>query len=187
MSTKCASDFSSNEWLSNNVNVCCLLNDKLINDIDENKILRGKEEVEREFKNLRFLHQHEEKNNDDTIFNDTHLNGSFLNTYVLCETDDSFVPFPHTIHKVTSLLDFWNFYDSHKTDNNIIIDSRLINYIAHATIKYGEDLLIYDAYNGKVKSIYYFCSDHFHIQTNELTINQIKQLFVTYLIIVNSA
>ena len=158
-------------------------NSRLIQEIETYKILKSKEEIENEFKNLRFLHQHEEKNNDDTIFNDTILNGSFKDTYIIREIDETFIFFPHNTYIVNNLKNFWEFYDSHKDHNNILIDSRLINYIAFATIKYGEDLLIYDAYTSKIKSIYFFCSDYFHIQTNELTINQIKQLFVMYLLI----
>lgn len=158
-------------------------NKYLTQEMETHKILKSKEEIENEFKNLRFLHQHEEKNNDDTIFNDTILNGSFKDTYIIREIDETFIFFPHNIYIVNNLKDFWRFYDSHKDHNNILIDSRLINYIAFATIKYGEDLLIYDAYTCKIKSIYFFCSDYFHIQTNELTINQIKQLFIMYLLI----
>lgn len=156
---------------------------RLIQEMETYKILKSKEEIENEFKNLRFLHQHEEKNNDDTIFNDTRLNGSFKDTYIIREIDETFIFFPHNIYIVKDLADFWKFYDSHKDCNNILIDSRLVNYIAFATIKYGEDLLIYDAYTSKIKSIYFFCSDYFHIQTNELTINQIKQLFIMYLLV----
>lgn len=154
-----------------------------VDDMETNKILKTKKEIEEEFKNLVFLHTHEEKNNDNTIFNETRLNGAFENTYIIREVDDTFIFFPHVIHLVQDLKDFWTFYDSHKDNNNILIDSRLINYIAYATIKYGEDLLIYDSYTSKIKSIYFFCSDYFKIQTNELTINQIKQLFIIYLLI----
>lgn len=162
-------------------------------DIDDNKrsaqeletynILKTREEIENEFKNLKFLHQHEEKDNVDTIFNETRLNGSFENTYVLRQKDDTFIFFPYEVYIVKNLKDFWSFYDSHKDTTNILIDSRLINYIAFGVIKYGEDLLIYDSYSSKIKSIYFFCSDYFHIQTNELTISQIKQLFFMYLLI----
>lgn len=152
-------------------------------EMENNKLLKSKKEIEEEFKNLVFIHQHEEKNNDDTIFNETKLNGSFKDTYIIRATDETFIPFPHNIHIVKSLSDLWSFYDSHKNESNILIDSRLVDYIAFSTIKYGEDLLIYDSYTTKIKSIYFFCSDYFHIQTNELTINQIKQLFIMYLII----
>lgn len=155
----------------------------LPHSIDPHKVLRSKEEIENEFKFLVFLHQHEEKNNDETIFTETYLNGSFKHTYIIREIDETFIPFEHTTIIVKSLSDLWNFYESHKNDSNILIDSRMVNYIAYAVIKYGEDLLIYDAYTGKIKSIYFFCSDHFHIQTNELTINQIKQLFFMHLLI----
>lgn len=161
-----------------------IIKDKyLAQEMESYKILKSKEEIENEFKNLRFLHYHEEKNNDDTIFRDTILNGSFKDNYIIREIDETFIFFPHKTHIVKNLKDFWEFYDTHKDHNNILIDSRLINYIAFATIKYGEDLLIYDSYTSKIKSIYFFCSDYFHIQTNELTINQIKQLFIMYLLI----
>ena len=150
----------------------------------ENKTLRNKEEIEQEFKNLRFIHQHEEKNNDETIFNETTLNGSFKDTFILRETDDSFILFPHSTQIISSLSQFWEFYDAHKSTHNILIDSRMVDYIAYATIKYGDDVLIYDSYSGKIMTIYYFCSNHFHIQTNELTITQIKQLFIMYLLVI---
>lgn len=155
----------------------------LITSIETNKILKTKKEIEEEFKNLVFLHTHEEKDNSETIFNETRLNGAFKTTYIIREIDDTFIFFPHEVYIVKNLKDFWNFYDSHKDENNILIDSRLINYIAYAIIKYGEDLLIYDSYTSKIKSIYFFCSDYFKIQTNELTISQIKQLFIIYLLI----
>lgn len=155
----------------------------LPHSIDPHKVLKSKEEIENEFKFLVFLHQHEEKNNDETIFTETYLNGSFKDTYIIREIDETFIPFEHTTVIVNNLSELWNFYESHKNESNILIDSRMVNYIAYATIKYGEDLLIYDAYTGKIKSIYFFCSDHFHIQTNELTISQIKQLFFMHLLI----
>lgn len=154
-----------------------------INEMDDYNTFKTKEEIEAEFKHLAFLHQHDIKNNDDTIFSDSILNGSFETTYIIRTTDETFISFPHITYLVKNLSDFWLFYDAHKNTSNILIESRLVNYIAYATIKYGEDLLIYDAYTCKIKSIYYFCSDFFHIQTNELTINQIKQLFFMYLLI----
>lgn len=150
----------------------------------EDKILRTKYDIEQEFKDLKFLHQHPPIDNEKTIYNQTTLNGSFQHNYVVSLYDDLFINFPHNLYMPTSLSEFWKFYDENRTTSNILLDSRVINYIAYAVIKYEDDILIYDVYSGLNVSIYAFCSKFFNIQTNEITIHLIKQLFIGYLLFI---
>lgn len=150
----------------------------------EDKILRTKYDIEQEFKDLKFLHQHPPIDNTKTIYNPTTLNGSFKHNFVVSLVDDLFIAFDHELFIPKSLSDFWQFYEAHKNNSNILIDSRAINYIAYAIVKYEEDILIYDVYTGVNISIYAFCSKFFNIQTNEITIHLIKQLFVGYLLFI---
>jgi len=150
--------------------------------IENDKTLKTKKDIEQEFKDLKFIHQHPPINNENTIYTDIRLNGSFNDNFLITLTDDLFINFPHTLFIPHNLGDFWKFYESHKQTANILIDSRAINYIAYAILKYEDDVLVYDVYTGYCVSVYAFCSKFFNIQTNEITINQIKQLFIAYLL-----
>lgn len=153
-----------------------------------------------EYNNLKFLHKHNSQDIsvDDELISviekhkkniikpcDNHPNGLFQNTVLIREVDDTFIFFPCQIELIdqNDLQKFWEMYDEYKDCSNILIDSRLNLLISYAAIKYGENLLIYDPYTAQIKTIYYYCSDYFKIQTNELTINQIKQLFILKLLL----
>ena len=122
--------------------------------------------------------------NSKTIFKQTYLNGSFQHTYVVSLTDDLYISFPHTLFIPKNLSDFWKFYDNNRSTNNILLDSRIINYIAYAILKYEDDVFIYDVYTGTTLTIYPFTSTFFNVQVNEITIHLIKQLLVGYLVFV---
>lgn len=147
----------------------------------------SREIIEQEFANLKLLFHNPDPSlmtNDSTIFTNTILNGSFEKTIIIRHIDDTFISFDCTICIVSTLSEFWQTYDEHKDTNNVLIDSRLDHFIAYAAIKYSDNVLIYDSYTGKVKTIYTYVSDLFHIQTNELTITQIKKLFIMYLLVI---
>lgn len=148
----------------------------------ENKTLKSKKDIEFEFKDLKFIHQHEPITNEQTIYTDICLNGSFKDNYIISLVDDLFINFEHTLFIPKNLGDFWKFYEEHKQSANILIDSRCVNYIAYAILQYEDNVIIYDVYTGLCVSVYVFCSKFFNIQTNEITISQIKQLFVAYLL-----
>ena len=149
----------------------------------ENMILRTKKEIEEEFKNLKFIHSHESMSMNNKLFDSTPLNGTFKNNVIISIADDIFIPFSHSLVIIDTLKDFWSVYEEKRMKENVIIDSRAIEFIMYGIIKYSDDLLIYDAYNGSVVSIYTFCSKFFNVQTNEIFINQIKQLCYTYLLL----
>ena len=152
--------------------------------------MKTKKDIEQEFKNIKFLHDNSSntnnslKNNTTTIYTNTLLNGSFKNTAIITIQSDLFIGFNHELFIPNNLSEFWMFYESHEQTHNILIDSRAINYIAYAILKYEDNILIYDVYSMQAISIYAFCSKFFNIQTNEITIGQIKQMFVMYLIMV---
>lgn len=147
-------------------------------------ILKTKSDIENYFKTVQFIHSgnNTDRNNEQTIFKNTTLNGSFTKTYLLCEIDDMFIGFNHELIKINNLSQFWSFYNEHRTNSNIVLDYRMTNYIIYAILKYEDDVLIFDVSTGKVKNIYWFCSKYFQIQTNELTLNQIKQLLIAHLL-----
>ena len=150
----------------------------------EDKILRSKKDIEQEFKDLKFIHQHEPSTNESTIYEHKCLNGSFAHNCVITLINDSYISFQHELFIPHTLGEFWTFYESHRQTSNIFIDSRAVPYIAYAIIRYSDDVLIYDVYNATCVSIFMFCSKFFNIQTNEINISQIKQLFAAYLILV---
>lgn len=96
--------------------------------------------------------------------------------------DNLFINFEHKTFIPNSLGEFWKFYELNKNDSNLLIDSRALNYLAYAVIRYDDNVLIYDVYARNCVSVYTFCSKFFNIQTNEITISQIKQLFIAYLL-----
>ena len=150
---------------------------------NENMILRTKKEIEEEFKNLKFIHSHEVPTTPNKLFNSTPLNGTFKNSVVISPVDDMFIPFSHSSVVINTLKDFWRVYEERRMKENVIIDSRAIEFIMYGIIKYSDDLLIYDVYAGNVINIYTFCSKFFNIQTNEIFITQIKQLCYAYLLL----
>ena len=150
----------------------------------EDKILKNKKDIEQEFKDLKFIHQHDVSTNETTIYEHQCLNGSFATNYIISLANDSFISFQHEMFIPQSLGEFWSFYESHKRESNIFIDSRAVPYIAYAILRYADDVLVYDVYSGSCVSVYMFCSKFFNIQTNEITFSQIKQLFASYLILV---
>ena len=150
----------------------------------EDKILRTKADIEQEFKDLKFIHQHPISNNDETIYEPHYLNGLFKRNIIFTMKDDLFINFEHETFIPQNLNDFWIKYEAERSKANIILDSRMTNYIAYATLKYEDDVLIYDVYTGNNITIYAFSSKFFNVQTNEITIHLIKQLFVGYLLFV---
>lgn len=156
--------------------------DKMLLEQDDT-ILHSKADIEQYFKNVQFVHTHDISDNDNTIFKPIALNGSFTKTIYICENDDLFVSFEHQTIVISSLPEFWDAYTQHINTHNIVLDFRMTNYIAYAVMKYGDDLLILDISTRKVRTIYWYCSKYFQIQTNELTIQQIKQLFITNLLL----
>ena len=147
-------------------------NTRSVQELETYNIIKTREDIENEFKNLKFLHQHEEKDNVDTIFNETRLNGSFENTYVLRQKDDTFIFFPHDVYIVKNLKDFWSFYDSNKDTINILIDSRLINYIAFGVIKYGEDLMMNLEIFNNINSALFINDIFYKYNTNSNSVTQ---------------
>jgi len=116
-----------------------------------------------------------------------HLNGTFNKTLIFREFDDTFIPLNQNDVAIvtiayTNTSDFFKIYDDHKSYTNIIIDSRLILHIMKAVVKYGDDILVYNAYSGIFKTVYGFYSELFRIQLSELTINNIKQISAAYIL-----
>lgn len=112
------------------------------------------------------------------------LNGIYPETILLREKDDTFIDFKAKVCIIDQydLQSFWEYYDEYKDNSNILIDSRLRMLIFYGAIKYGDSLLIYDAYVSKIKTLYHFASDYFKIQSNELNIQQFKILFMMKLL-----
>ena len=123
---------------------------------NDNEVLRTKKEIEQEFKDLKFIHSHETPITSNNLFDSLPLNGSFKNNVIVSTMNDVFIPFSHSLVIVETLKDFWKIYEERRIKENVIIDSRAIEFIMYGIIKYSDDLLIYDAYNGKVITIYMF-------------------------------
>lgn len=114
-----------------------------------------------------------------------HINGTFRDTILFRETDDTFISFPHTVITIppTNLTFFWKQYESYKNTHNILIDSRLQILIMYAALAYADELLVYNSYKMKIVNIYDYCSDLFKISASELNITQIQELFIIKLFI----
>ena len=150
----------------------------------EDKILRTKYDIEQEFKDLKFIHQHPVLDNSTTIYNQHYFNGLFKRNLLFTLKDDLFINFDHEVIIPQNLNHFWSIYEKERDRANIILDSRMINYIAYAVLRYEDDVLVYDVYASQTLTVYVFCSKFFNIQTNEITIHLIKQLFIAYLLFV---
>lgn len=147
--------------------------------------------IEKEFQNILEIHTRSEYKESilpttNLVLNHrSHKNGSFKNTIVFREVDDTFISFPHTTVKVssTNLTQFWKAYEQYKNDNNIILDSRLQLIIMYATLAYADELLVFNSFTTKVVNLYDYCSDLFKIAASELNIRQIQELFIMKMVI----
>lgn len=112
-------------------------------------------------------------------------NGLYDKTVLIRENNDTFVFFDCEILIIdpSDLQSLWEYYNEYIHKANIVIDSRLCYLIFYAIIKYGDNILIYDPYVIKIKTVYNFCSDYFKIQNNELNIYQYSILLIVKLII----
>lgn len=147
--------------------------------------------IESEFKNLLAIHERKEYKSSEQIFPNailkhrSHRNGSFAQTVIFREADDTYIGFPHqtvTISPV-NLTKFWFYYEKYKTDYNIVLDSRLQLLIMYTTIAYADELIVYNAYTAKVVNLYDYCSELFKIAASELNIRQIQELFIMKMVI----
>lgn len=147
--------------------------------------------IENEYNNILKIHNRTEftrepsKSLNSILHHHTHRNGSFTNTIVLRECDDTFITFRHktVLISSTNLTKFWKVYETYKSTHNIVIDSRLQLLIMYATMAYADELLVYNAYKPKIINLYDYCSDLFKIAASELNIRQIQELFIMKMII----
>jgi hypothetical protein len=132
---------------------------------------------------LSFMKQDTQRSNDDTVFEDTLPNGSFTETILIRETDDTYIQFRVNVVLVKSLNDVYDVITKNKSTKNILIDSRLITYIACLVMVLEDELLIYNVNSLTIQTIYEFYAQNFGVQSNELTLSQIKLLFMIHLIV----
>lgn len=152
------------------------------------------ETIEAEFENILKVHRvsPNEKPYNPPVFvsayttsHSLHINGSFRNTKVFREVDDTFIPFSHETILIssTNLTQFWIAYEKYKNNFNIVIDSRLQLIIMYATLAYADELLVYNTYTTHIVNLYEYCSDLCKIVASELNIRQIQELFMMKMII----
>ena len=112
-------------------------------------------------------------------------NGIHPHGYLIRDSDDTMTFLKNTdticIPK-TQLTEFLKFYHTHHNTDNIYIDSRLSAFIIYAIIKYSEDVLIYDAYSNKIKTVYFYISDTYHFQTIDMNFLEMKVFLLTQLL-----
>lgn len=115
----------------------------------------------------------------------THFNGTFKDTVVFRENDDTFITFPHTLELISpvNLSQFWSAYEKYKHTHNIVIDSRMQLLIMYSALAYADELIVYNPYTTKIVNLYDFCSDLFKISAAELNIRQIQELFIMKMVI----
>lgn len=135
-----------------------------------------------EIPDLSFLKQTEEITSIHMSLKDKRINGTFLNTILIREVDDTYIPFQTNVKIVRNLTELNTIIECYCLTNNILIESRLLTYISYLTVFYGDELLIYNVNTLSVQTIYEFYAHNFGVQSNELTLTQIKQLFMTYLV-----
>lgn len=125
------------------------------------------------------------KNNTYTLNHSTHLNGSFLETIIFREKDDTFISFECNVVLISpfNLTQFWNLYELYKNTYNILIDSRLQIIIMYAALAYADEILIYNSFTTRIMNLFDYCSDLFKISAFELNIRQIQELFIMKMII----
>lgn len=158
--------------------------------IDASKQLTP-ELIETEFKNILAIHHRKQDKSSEQqtpnaiLQHHSHRNGSFAKTVIFREVDDTYIGFPHktVLISSTNLTKFWNEYEKHKNEYNIVLDSRLQLLIMYATIAYADELIVYNTFTTKVVNLYDYCSDLFKITASELNIRQIQELFIMKMII----
>lgn len=127
------------------------------------------------------------KPSENDIKNDF-VNGIHEQTTIIRYVDDTFINVPCDVIIIDKydLSAFWKHYEECiEQRRNVIIDSRMWVLISYAIIKYDTDVIIYDVYNNTLQSLYTFTTECFKVQSNELTLTQIKQLFISKLVIVH--
>lgn len=181
------------------INSCKLTSDMYIHSIDSNSkniFLDEKSKItnaaiESEYQNILKIHNRTEFNREPSkslnsiLHHHTHRNGSFNDTIILREHDDTFITFRHktVLISSTNLTRFWKVYETYKSTHNIVIDSRLQLLIMYATMAYADELLVYNTYKPSIVNLYDYCSDLFKIAASELNIRQIQELFIMKMII----
>lgn len=107
-------------------------------------------------------------------------NGFHEHSYLIREIDDTDTFLESTdvvVFPELNLSKFLQFYDEHHDEHNIYIDSRLNGFVLYAFIKYTDDVIIFDPFVNKLKTVYYYIADVYHVQTVEFNEEQLKVFF----------
>ena len=85
------------------------------------------------------------------------LNGTYQNTILMCEKNDIYIPFNHTlyINSDNNLKSNYEFFVNNYTSSNIVIDSRMIKTITYIS-NIIDDILIYNVNNNEIISLTQF-------------------------------
>lgn len=103
----------------------------------------------------------------------TAANGSYKNSIVIREIDDTYIFIKN--HRVVLLkpLDFKAFNTIVETNplSNIILDGRLSMLLYYSVLTQKDHILIYNVTERKVSTIYSFISDVYKVRLSQLTLN----------------
>ena len=106
----------------------------------------------------------------------TAANGSYSNSIIIREVDDTYIFIKNYRVVIANHLDFKTLDTVVQTNPlcNIILDGRLNNLLYYAIIRYSDNILIYNITNRRISTVYSFIADTFKVRLNQLSLNSIR-------------
>lgn len=106
----------------------------------------------------------------------TAANGSYSNSIIIREVDDTYIFIKNYRVIIANHLDFKTLDTVVQTNPlcNIILDGRLNNMLYYAIIRYSDNILIYNITNRRISTVYSFIADTFKVRLNQLSLNSIR-------------
>lgn len=111
----------------------------------------------------------------------------FKTSIIIAEKDDIFYSLKDyktiIIKDKFNINEFMEIYNNYKDNNNIIIDSRLIEIIIYAVILYDVSIYIYNVNNSKIDNIFRWIKNIFHINPCSFNIKYIKHILFLFIFV----
>ena len=104
------------------------------------------------------------------------LNGSFKNTIIIREFDDTYI-FIKNYRTILLKANDFNAFDTIIQTNplcNIIIDGRMVALLYYSILSQQDNILIYNIGERKISTIYAYVSDIYKVWPSQLTLNGLR-------------
>lgn len=106
----------------------------------------------------------------------TAANGSYKNTIIIREVDDTYIFIKDCRTKLMNRLDFNTFNDTVKENPsyNIAIDGRLEELVYYAILTCRDHVMIYSISDRTLCTIYHYISNTYKVRLSQLTLNVVR-------------